>query len=312
MTNRRHIKFCGSTSTATRTLPRSFGAVASIGAQKTLQIRVARRAHQQPKTVPAAHHGDRRFGRAEQRRSHPLAAGRRRRRASISDCGGRASRRATSARAWSSAAARSLRRDDERGEPAEGRQAGAAALLASPRDRIAPHRRKQGADHRMIGLPGLHEGAARRVAAPGAARHLLSSWNVRSAARGSPFASADIRVDHADQRQKREMMALGDELRADDDIEGAAPPPPRIRAAAAPCRRESPRTESGTRASGKSSATSSASRSTPGPQAVSESDRPHSGTLSGRRSTWPQWWQTSARRKRCSTSQAVQFGHWKR
>jgi hypothetical protein len=63
------------------------------------------------------------------------------------------------------------------------------------------------------------------------------------------------------------------------------------------------------RLSGNSSAASSAIRSTPGPQGTSESMLPHSTQAPGMRSTWPQWWHTSARRKRCSTSQVEQFGH---
>ena len=48
------------------------------------------------------------------------------------------------------------------------------------------------------------------------------------------------------------------------------------------------------RFSGNSSATSSAMRSTPGPQATSVSNVPQAGAGLGRRSAWPQWWHTSA------------------
>ena len=53
-------------------------------------------------------------------------------------------------------------------------------------------------------------------------------------------------------------------------------------------------------------------RSTPGPQATRLSSSPHSGQAFGGGITWPQWWQASRRISRCSTIQAVQFGHWKR
>ena len=66
------------------------------------------------------------------------------------------------------------------------------------------------------------------------------------------------------------------------------------------------------RASGKSAATSSAIRSTPGPQATRLSSSPHSGQAFGGGITWPQWWQASRRISRCSTIHAVQLGHWKR
>ena len=64
--------------------------------------------------------------------------------------------------------------------------------------------------------------------------------------------------------------------------------------------------------SGKRTAASSARRSTPGPQAVRLSASWHLGQSFGRPSTWPQWWQTRAARKRCSTSHAAQLGHSKR
>ena len=66
------------------------------------------------------------------------------------------------------------------------------------------------------------------------------------------------------------------------------------------------------RAPGKRAATSSARRSTPGPTATRLSVSPQFGQWSGRGSKWPQWWQSSMPRKRCSTSQVEQFGHWKR
>ena len=66
------------------------------------------------------------------------------------------------------------------------------------------------------------------------------------------------------------------------------------------------------RASGKRAATSSASRSMPGPTAVRLSVASQLGQAFGRGSEWPQWWQRRTPRKRCSTSQVEQFGHWKR
>ena len=63
------------------------------------------------------------------------------------------------------------------------------------------------------------------------------------------------------------------------------------------------------RASGKSSATSSAMRSTPGPHGTSECSAPQFGHVSGIGTKVPQWWHSSLRRNLCSTSQAEQFGH---
>ncbi len=63
------------------------------------------------------------------------------------------------------------------------------------------------------------------------------------------------------------------------------------------------------RASGNSSAASSVMRSTPGPIGARLPSAAQTGHGGGIGSVWPQWWQASWRRARCSTSQAVQFGH---
>ncbi len=64
-----------------------------------------------------------------------------------------------------------------------------------------------------------------------------------------------------------------------------------------------------TRASGNTAAASSVMRSTPGPIGTRLSSAAQTGQVGGIGSVWPQWWQASCRRARCSTSQAVQFGH---
>ena len=108
------------------------------------------------------------------------------------------------------------------------------------------------------------------------------------------------------------MIALGHQLGADDDVDLAG-----LHRA----RRTRPRVGGdqmvsevtiAVRASGNSSATSSAMRSTPGPQATRLSSSPHSGQASGGGMTWPQWWQARRCISRCSTIHAVQLGHWKR
>ena len=108
------------------------------------------------------------------------------------------------------------------------------------------------------------------------------------------------------------MIALGDQLRADDDVDLACPPSTaRIRRRGRGTRwcRE---VTTAVRASGNSAATSSAMRSTPGPQATRLSSSPHSGHSRGGGMTWPQWWQARRCISRCSTIHAVQLGHWKR
>jgi hypothetical protein len=61
-----------------------------------------------------------------------------------------------------------------------------------------------------------------------------------------------------------------------------------------------------TRASGNSAATSSASRSTPGPTGASRPSTPQAGQASGIGFVSPHWWQTSRLRNRCSTIRASQ------
>ena len=73
----------------------------------------------------------------------------------------------------------------------------------------------------MIRLPRLQQPPARLFAAPRAPRHLLQQLKrpLRRARIGR--RKPDIRIDHADQRQMRKIMALRHELRADDDVVGA-------------------------------------------------------------------------------------------
>ena len=114
-----------------------------------------------------------------------------------------------------------LARDDQRREPAERRQAGAAALLRLLAVKALGIAGEKRADHRMLRLPGLHQRPAERAHAPGAARHLLQ--DLERALRRARIAvrQADIGIDDADEREQRKIMPLGDELRADDDIAGA-------------------------------------------------------------------------------------------
>ena len=159
---------------------------------------------------------------------------------------------------------------------------------------------------------GLDQHAARLVAAPGAAGDLLDL--LEAALGGAQVAArqAEIGVDHPDQGQVGEVIALGDQLGADDDVDLAGfHRARRTRRRAAGDQIVSEVTIA-VRASGNSAATSSAMRSTPGPQATRLSSSPHSGQALGGGMTWPQWWQARRCISRCSTIHAVQLGHWKR
>ena len=71
----------------------------------------------------------------------------------------------------------------------------------------------------MLGHIGLDQAAARNRLAAGAPRHLIEQLEGALGGARVGLREAEIAVDHADQRQPRKMMALGDELRADDDID---------------------------------------------------------------------------------------------
>ena len=116
---------------------------------------------------------------------------------------------------------------------------------------------------------------------------------MRSAARGSALAEPQIAVDDADGGELREVVALGHHLRADDDV-GLAGLDGLDDLAHLGQRRHQVGGEQRQRAPRESArATSSAMRSTPGPQATSESGSPHLGHFSGSGSEKPQWWQLS-------------------
>ena len=75
-----------------------------------------------------------------------------------------------------------------------------------------------GAHHRMVGLVGLQQAEALLAGAPGPAGHLAQQLEGALGGARIAIGEAEIGVDHADQRHVREIVALGDELRADDDV----------------------------------------------------------------------------------------------
>ena len=109
--------------------------------------------------------------------------------------------------------------DDDRGEPTERRimrllaqfDLGGVERLAVLRDQ-RPH-------HRMLGLVGLQVAVAGAGVAAGAADHLMQKLERALGGARIAIAQAEIGIDHADQIEHREVMALGDQLGADDDVE---------------------------------------------------------------------------------------------
>ena len=73
----------------------------------------------------------------------------------------------------------------------------------------------------MLGLVGLQIAVADAGVAAGPADHLMQELEGALRRARVAVAQAEIGVDHADQIEHREVMALGDQLRADDDIEAA-------------------------------------------------------------------------------------------
>ena len=161
-------------------------------------------------------------------------------------------------------------------------------------------------------MAGLDQHFARLGPAPGAPgdlRDLLEGALGR--AQVAAF-EAEIGIDHADQRQVGEMIALGDQLRADDHVDracfglgdelgGLGGRPERVGGDDRDPRLGQQLGDFVGDALDAGAA---------GDQAVGLA-----AFGAGRRAaavSWPQWWQARRCDSRCSTIQAVQLGHWKR
>lgn len=75
----------------------------------------------------------------------------------------------------------------------------------------------------VFGRKGLDDDVPGPIAAPSAARHLRK--NLKRALRGAEVGQIQgkIRLQHADQRDGGEVMAFGDHLRANQDVDVAPP-----------------------------------------------------------------------------------------
>ena len=71
---------------------------------------------------------------------------------------------------------------------------------------------------RMVGLEGLQKAEALLAGAPGAAGDLAQELEGALGGARVAIGEAEIGIDDADQRHVGEIVALGDELRADDDV----------------------------------------------------------------------------------------------
>ncbi len=115
-----------------------------------------------------------------------------------------------------------LGRNDDRREAPERRQAAEPPLLGLLRVEplgVAGHER---CDDRMFRLPGLQERPSRLVAASRASGRLTKKLERALGRARIGVGEPDVGVDDADKSQKREIVPLGDQLRADDEVVGAA------------------------------------------------------------------------------------------
>src|SRR5208337_2010701 len=113
------------------------------------------------------------------------------------------------------------RRDQEAREPPERRIVRLLPQFDLARIERLAIPRYQGAHHGMLGLVGLQEAHARTLLAPGTADHLMQQLESAFGSARIAVGEAEVRIDDAHQIELREMMPLGDELRADDDVEAA-------------------------------------------------------------------------------------------
>ena len=135
-------------------------------------------------------------------------------RSSIGAIGGELARKAFRGRAVAGG-------NDQAGEPAERRIAGAFAridLAGIERLAVAGDQRLH---HGMFGLMGLQIADAAALIAAGAADHLVEQLKRPLGGARIAIAEAEIRIDDADQIEPREIMPLRHQLGADDDVDAA-------------------------------------------------------------------------------------------
>ena len=112
-------------------------------------------------------------------------------------------------------------RNEQARQPAERRIAGLLAQLdLGGVERLAVLR-DQRAHHRMLRLMRLQKADAAALLAAGAADHLMQQLERALGGARIAVGKPEIGIDDADQIELGKMMPLGDELRADDDVEAA-------------------------------------------------------------------------------------------
>ena len=244
------------------------------GPQDRLHRHIPPRLQQELPAVPPAQHGQRR--RCRPQYLHAL---------------GPRCRAPKLARQLASAATALVRRDDQRRQSPIGRP-----MARPPLRRLARHERRevaldQSLHHRVLGRKGLQEHQPGSLRPPGAPRHLMQQLNRPFRPPRKAAGEPQVGVDHADQREMREMPAFRDDLRADDQVHSRARWPARPAAACgqASCRSPSPAGAPG----------GEKRRRLLGDAFHARADRHEAGrrlagrTFFGEPTVWPQWWQFS-------------------
>ena len=102
--------------------------------------------------------------------------------------------------------------------PKGGRPASRRAAISLRVEGLAVAR-DDGADHRVLRREGLDQCPARAAGASRASGHLRQELERPLRRAHVAEGEAEVAVDDADQRQERKIVALGDELGADDDVD---------------------------------------------------------------------------------------------
>ena len=148
----------------------------------------------------------------------------------------------------------------------------------------------------MTGCSGCQVCSSARpglLGAPGAAGRLAQQLERALGGARIGVGEADVGVDHADEREQREIVALGDELGADDEVVLAARRRVELSRAASRCRPACRTTGRGCGRRERGLPPPRPAARPPGRRRSACRPRGTCGQSFGRRSTWPQWWQTS-------------------
>ena len=199
--------------------------------------------------------------------------------------------------------------DDQGGQPAEGRHAGAAAVGQLGRDEAVAVVGDQRLHHRMLGRMGLDQGPARPLGAAGAAGDLVQELKGPLGGAQVAAVEAEIGVDHADQGQIREVVALGRDLGADQDVDLARPPCARPRRSPLRGAPSVSQVKSATPRVGKERVRLLGQPLDAGAAGDEGVARAAGRQVSAGGSAVAAVMAEQRRRKRCSTSQAVHCGH---